>query len=178
MGFWRYARRPGPVFGNVPLPRRRTGDKVAVEVPIIIRLTAVALVVFAISAVAALASPPPYPLLVNRDGLRVYGPPTRPHVPCPHLLTLPPHYLATARRAVALAMPPFEARLKEDGRDPIVSVLRHAFSPIAGRCGRTAWRRSVVAFVQLPHVRGASLSQHTFFVGRVRSGWVLWAMIH
>ena len=146
--------------------------------PILIRFTTVALVAFGLSAVAALASPPAYPLLVNRDGLRVYGPPTRPHVPCPHLLTLPAHYLATARRAVALAMPPFAARLKENGRDPIVSVLRHAFSPIAGGCGRTAWRRSVVAFVQLPYVRGASLSQHTFFVGRIRSGWVLWAMIH
>ena len=146
--------------------------------PILIRFIAVALVAFAVSAMAALASPPPYPLLVNRDGLQVYGPPAGPHVPCPHLLTLPPHYLATARRAVALAMPPFAARLKQNGRDPIVSVLRHAFSPIAGGCGRTAWRRSVVAFVQLPHVRGASLSQHTFFVGRIRSGWVLWGMIH
>jgi hypothetical protein len=150
-----------------------------VEVPIIIQLTAVALVVFAISAVAALASPPPYPLLVNRDGLRVYGPPTRPHVPCPHLLTLPPHYLATARRAVALAMPPFEARLKENGRDPIVSVVPaiRGFSPIAGGCGRAAWRRSFVAFVRLPHICCASLSQHSLFLGRIRSGWVLWAEI-
>ena len=143
-----------------------------------IRFTAVALVVFAMSAVAALASRPPYPLLVNRDGLRVYGPPTRPNVPCPHLLALPPRFATTGRRAVALAMPPFAAQLKENGRDPIVSVRRHAFSPIAGGCGRTAWRRSFVAFVQLPHVCCASLSQHTFFVGRIRSGWVLWAMIH
>jgi hypothetical protein len=146
--------------------------------PIIARFAMVALVVLAMSAASALASRPPYPLLVNRDGFRVYGPPTRPHVPCPHLLPLPPHYLATGRRAVALAMPPFEARLKENGRDPIVSIRRHAFSPIAGGCGRTAWRRSVVAYVQLPHVRGASLSQHSFLVGRIRAGWVLWAMIH
>jgi len=75
-------------------------------------------------------------------------------------------------------MPPFAARLKENGRDPIVSVLRHAFSPIAGGCGRAAWQRSFVAFVRLPHVCCASLSQHTFFVGRIRLGWVLWAMIH
>jgi len=57
-------------------------------------------------------------------------------------------------------------------------VLRHAFSPIAGGCGRAAWQRSFVAFVRLPHVCCASLSQHTFFVGRIRLGWVLWAMIH
>jgi len=145
--------------------------------PIIGRFTTFTLVALAMSAVAAMASQPPYPLLVNRDGLRVYGPPTRPNVPCPHLLALPPHYLATARRAVALAMPPFEARLRENGRDPIVSILRHAFGPIAGGCGREAWRRSFVAFVRLPHVCCASLSQHSFFVGRIRSGWVLWAEI-
>ena len=78
---------------------------------------------------------------------------------------------------MALAMPPFEAHLKENGRDPIVSIVRHAFSPIAVGCGRAAWRRSFVAFVRLPHVCCASLSQHTFFVGRIRSGWVLWAEI-
>jgi hypothetical protein len=130
------------------------------------------------SALAAPAARPPYPLLVNRDGFRVYGPPARPNTPCPHLLALPPNYVTTGRRAVVLAMPPFAARLRENGRDPVVSVVRHAFSPIAGGCGRAAWRRSFVAFVQLPHVDGASLSQHTFFVGRIQSGWVLWAMIH
>jgi len=145
--------------------------------PIIGRFTTVALVVFVMSAVAVLAARPPYPLLVNRDGFRVFGPPTRPHVPCPHLLALPPHYLTIGRRAVALAMPPWAARLKENGRDPIVSVIRHGFSPIAGGCGREAWRRSFVAFVRLPHVCCASLSQHSFFVGRIRSGWVLWAEI-
>jgi hypothetical protein len=146
--------------------------------PIVVRFTAVALVTHALCAPPAPASRLPYPLLVDTGGLRVYGPPTRPHVPCPHLLALPPHSLATGRRAVALAMPPFAAQLEENGRDPIVSVRRHAFSPIAGGCGREAWQRSFVAFVRLPHVCCASLSQHTFFVGRIRSGWVLWAMIH
>jgi hypothetical protein len=147
--------------------------------PIIGRFTTVALVVFAMSAVVAVASRPPYPLLVNTDGLRVYGPPTRPNVPCPHLLALPAHSLRTARRAVELAIPPFEARLKENGRDPIVSVVPaiRGFSPRAGGCGRVAWRRSIVAFVRLPHVCCASLSQHSFAVGRIRSGWVLWAWI-
>jgi hypothetical protein len=145
--------------------------------PIVIRFTAVAVAVLAMSAVAALASRPPYPLLVNRDGFRVYGPPTRPHVPCPHLLALSRNYLTTGRRAVALAMLPFEAQFKKNGRDPIVSIMRHAFSPIAGGCGREAWQRSFVAFVRLPHVCCASLSQPSFFVGRIRSGWVLWAEI-
>lgn len=162
-----------------PLTPPRTGGKVAMvaRTPIIIRFTAVAFVAFAVSAVAGLASRLPYPLLVNKDGFRVYGPPTGRPFPCPHLQVLPPHYLATARRAVVLAMPPFEARLKENGRDPIVSIRRHAFSPTATGCGLTAWRRSVVAFVRLPHVCCASLSQHSFFVGRIRSGLVLWAEV-
>jgi hypothetical protein len=156
----------------------RAGIEFPLEVrPIIIRFTTAALVGLTLSSVAALASRPAYPLLVSRDGLRVYGPPIRPNVPCPHLLALPSGFLATGRRAVALAMPPFAARLNENGRDPIVSVRRHAFDPIAGGCGRTAWRRSFVAFVRLPHVCCASLSQHSFFVGRIASGWVLWAEI-
>jgi hypothetical protein len=104
------------------------------------RLTAVALLAVALSGVSALASRPPYPLLVNANGLRVYGPAKRPNV-CPRLLSLPPYALHTARRAVALTMPPFEARLKADGRDPIVSVvlaMRSGFAPIAGGCGRVA----------------------------------------
>ena len=71
----------GPAFEDAPDPAR-AGDRVATEVrPILIRFTTVALVAFAISAVAVLASSPRYPLLVNRDGLPVYGPPTRPHFP-------------------------------------------------------------------------------------------------
>jgi hypothetical protein len=158
--------------------RFRPTTDVQIEVwPIVDRFITVALVIFAMSAVTAVAARPPYPLLVNRDGLRVYGPRTQPNAPCPHLLALPPNYRATGRRAVALAMPPFEAQLKENGRDPIVSIVRHAFSPIAGGCSREAWHRRFVAFVRLPHVCCASLSQHSFFVGRIRSGWVLWAEI-
>jgi hypothetical protein len=78
-------------------------------------------------------------------------------------------------------MPPFESRLKLNGRDPLVSVVhanRSGLSAAAGGCGGTAWRRSIVAFVRLPHVSSASMSQHTFVVGRIRAGWVLWAMVH
>jgi hypothetical protein len=76
-------------------------------------------------------------------------------------------------------MPPFEGRL--NGEDPRVTAepaARSGFSPVAGGCGSAAWRRSIVASVLLPHVVGASLSQHTFAVGRVRQGWVLWGFVH
>lgn len=157
-----------------------TGVDSGAEVrPIIARLFTVALLTLAVWDVSALASPP-YPLLVNAHGLRVYGPPARPNV-CPHVLALPPKALSTARRAVALAMPRYEARLKLNGHDSVVSIRASAksgFTATAGGCGRLTWHRSVVAFVRLPHVRTASLSQHTFAVGRIRSGWVLWATIH
>lgn len=145
------------------------------------RLTVVSPALLVLFAATALASLPAYPLLVSADGLRVYGPPARANVPCPQLLVLPQHALRTTRRAIAIAMPPFEARLKLNGRDPIVSVApagRSGFAPNAGGCGQSRWRRSIVAFVRLPHVRSASLSQHTFAVGCTRAGWVLWAMIH
>src|SRR5919204_3031992 len=124
-----------------------------------IRLAAFGLVVAAMAAVSALASRSPYPLLVNRHGLRVYGPPTRPNV-CPRLSLLPPNALRNVQRAVVLAMPPFEARLKANGRDAIVRTVpanRSGFSAVAGGCGRRTWRRSVVAFVRLPHACCASL---------------------
>ncbi len=80
-------------------------------------------------------------------------------------------------------MPPFEKRLKLDGRDPIVKVgvaNRSGFDYLAGGCGRATWARSLVASVLLPHVErfSASMSQHTFAVGRVGDGWVLWGYIH
>ena len=166
------------IDGSQPHPRGcRFWRKVRL---IVARLATAALAVLVLSAVPALASQPSYPLLVDAHGLRVYGPSTRSHV-CPRLLALPSHALRTARRAVTLAMPPFEARLKLNGRDPVVSVVRaidSGYSAVAGGCGRAAWRRSIVAFVRLPHVRSASLSQRTFAVARMRSGWVLWAVIH
>jgi hypothetical protein len=124
---------------------------------------------------------PGHPLLVNRPGLRVYGPAQRADAVCIKVLALPPNSLATVKRAVELAMPPFESRLKLDGRNARVRVataLRSGFSSRAGGCGRAAWVRSIVAFVSLPHVHSASLSQHIFAVGRVPAGWVLWAVIH
>jgi hypothetical protein len=122
---------------------------------------------------------PVYPLLVVHGTLRVYGPPTH-GAGCPTLAPLSDDALAKVRTAVRLAMPPFEARLKLDGADARVSVelaSASALSPTAAGCGRAAWRRSVLAKVNLPDVRAASLSQHTFAVGRTGRGWVLWAWI-
>jgi hypothetical protein len=153
-----------------------------------IRVIALALVALAapIGADGAGASPPRLPghaLLVDRPGLRVFGPALHANVSCPDLLPLPAGAVVTVKRAVRLAMPPFERGVKLDGRDPIVKVgaaLRSAFSYRAGGCGRAAWVRSLVASVLLPHVErfSASMSQHTFAVGRLRQGWVLWGYIH
>jgi hypothetical protein len=146
-----------------------------------------ALTAFVLMSQPAAAAAPPglqgHALLVDQPGLRVFGPPLRAHVACPRLLALPTGALPTVKRAVELAMPPFEHPLKLDGRNAIVKVapaIRSGFSYRAGGCGRTAWRRSIVATVLLPHVEkfSASLSQHTFAVGRVRQGWVLWGYIH
>jgi hypothetical protein len=147
--------------------------------PVVIRVMIGVLIVAAIVAASASATGSPYPRLVDRHGFRVYGPPTRPNVPCPRVLALPPHALRIARRAVALAMPAFEARLKLNGRDPIVSVVPAARTRIRpyGDC-RRAWRRSIVASVRLPHIHSASMSAHTFAVARIGAGWVLWAWLN
>jgi hypothetical protein len=147
---------------------------------------ALAVVVASAMASAAFAAPAPqlpgHVLLVDRPGLRVYSPALRASTPCPRLLPLPAHALATVKLAVELAMPPFERRLHLDGHHPVVRVAlitRSGVSYVAGGCGRAAWARSVYADVSLPRVTdSASLAQHRFAVGRVRQGWVLWGYIH
>src|SRR5262245_14194802 len=96
----------------------------------------------ALWTVSALASHPAYPLLANARGLRVYGPPSRPNI-CPRLLILPPNALSTTRRAVALAMPRFAARLKLNGGDPAVSGQGRL--PLGARCNRRWLWAQVVA---------------------------------
>lgn len=148
--------------------------------------TVVVLIVVGFAASALAAAPtapslPGYPLLVNRADLVVFGPALHAHTPCPHVLPLPREATATIKLAVELAMSRFASRLRLDGSDPQVRVApatRSGFSFLAAGCGRIAWSRSVVASVFLPHVQGASLSQHTFAVGRVQQGWVLWGFIH
>jgi hypothetical protein len=129
---------------------------------------------------------PGHVLLVDRPGLRLYGPADSARVPCPRLLPLPAHALTSVTRAIELAMPAFERKIGLDGRDPAVTVApatRSGFSPIAASCGSNAraradWSRSIFANVYLPHIGSASLSQHRFAVGLVRQGWVIWGYIH
>jgi hypothetical protein len=46
-------------------------------------------------------------------------------------------------------------------------------------CGRRVAARTLAVHVGFPHVSGsASLSSATFFVARVREGWVLWHQAH
>jgi hypothetical protein len=134
-------------------------------------------------AVYAMASAfPSYPLLINQAGLRVYGPSERVGTQCPSLLSLPPRAMRVVERAVALAMPRYEARVKLNGRNALIVAVVPArssgYSAVAGGCSQKVWARSIVAVVRLPLVNGASLSQHTFAVGRISQGWVLWALIH
>lgn len=147
----------------------------------LLAVSAVSALAIGLAGAASAAVPTDYPLLVNQPGLRVYGPANRARVACPtDIVSLPTNALASAKTAVAVAMPRFEAKLNLDGRDPQVSVVLAAqsgFKPIAGGCGTAIWRRTIVASVRLPRVAGASLSQNTFAVARVRGGWVLWAWI-
>jgi hypothetical protein len=132
------------------------------------------------SASAAVA-PPGYPLLVDQHGMRVYGPADRAKVGCPSgVLPLPANALSEVERAVTLAMVPFAARVRLDGRSAQVRATRSGRSPFdaaAGACGATIWRRSVVASVRLPHVVGAAMAQDSFAVARLRGAWVLYAWI-
>jgi hypothetical protein len=145
------------------------------------RLAVVVAIAAALAGSATAHGLPGRLLLVNRPDLRVYGPPERADVPCISALSLPPDAPAAVKRAVALAMPPFEARLKLDGGNPSVHVAqasRSGFDYRAGGCGRATWARSIIAFVSLPRIRNSvSMSNHTFAVARTREGWVLWAWI-
>jgi hypothetical protein len=72
---------------------------------------------------------------------------------------LPTGALATVKGAVELAMPPYERKVKLDGRDAIVTVAaagHSAYDYRAGGCGGRAWARSIVATVLLPHVERAT----------------------
>jgi hypothetical protein len=140
----------------------------------------------ALAAVRHAPTVPGHVLLVDRSGLRVYGPADSARVPCPKLLPLAADALSRVRRAIELAMPAFERKLGLEGRDAVVTVgpaTTSGFSPAAAGCdngarARADWSRSIFASVYLPHVSGASLSQHRFAVGLVREGWVIWGHIH
>jgi hypothetical protein len=137
------------------------------------------------------AAAPPYPLLVERDGLRVYGPTDGQRWGrCPGgALPVRAVELRIAERAVLLAVPRLYARQgsrpRIEVRDARARALRIGadVSTRAGlaraTCGRTIAGRSLAVHVGFPHVTwSASLSSATFFVARVRDGWVLWHQAH
>jgi hypothetical protein len=123
-----------------------------------------------------------YSVLTRYHGMRVYGPYRGDHAICPRgVLHERASFARTVRGAVAAAMPSFARSLKLDGRDAVVRAVvatRSGYVARTGGCGLKIWRRSFVASVRFPHVRGASLSQHTFAVARFPAGLVLWGWIH
>jgi hypothetical protein len=114
--------------------------------------------------------------------MNVYGPYRGTHAICPRgVLHKRPSFARVVRGAVAAAMPAFGRSLKLNGRNAVVRTVvatRSGFIARAGDCGARTWRRSFVAFVRLPHVRSASLSEHTFAVARISAGLVLWGWVH
>lgn len=169
--------------GCTPFPMASSRFRKAVFAAVTALGIAVLLPVAPALSFAASPTLPGHQLLVDQGGLVVFGPAPRATAPCPHLLPLPPGAMAIVKRAVALAMPPLEKQVRLDGRYAQVRVapaIRSGYSSIAGGCGQIAWARSIVAVVLLPQVEkfSASMSEHTFAVGRVRQGWVLWGYIH
>lgn len=163
--------------------RRRQRDGTRASLPVAISFA----LLFAASAVAA----PPYPLLVEREGIRVYAPaPGQGWGRCPRgALTIAARGLRTAERAVLLAVPRLYARQRGkpeiDVRGARARALRIGADvstrPGLARstCGARIARRSLAVHVGFPRVNwSASLSSATYFVARVREGWVIWDQAH
>jgi hypothetical protein len=151
-------------------------------------LVAIAVLVLAPSASTSGSSTQPYPLLLERDGLRVYARQAgQPWGRCPRgARTLRQADLAVASRAVLLAVPRFYAREKQmDVRDARARAARlgSAVWTRAGlarsTCGSRTAGRTVAVAVAFPHVNwSASLSSAVFFVSRVGDGWIIWHQAH
>jgi hypothetical protein len=141
-----------------------------------------------LAAPAAAASP--YPLLAERDGLRVYAPAKgQQWGRCPRAaLPLNTRDLGTAERAALLAVPLLYARYPTPGLDVRGATARseRMGSSVNTRpglarstCGNRIAARTVVVHVGFPRVNwSASMSSATFFVAHVREGWILWHQAH
>jgi hypothetical protein len=143
------------------------------------------------SATAFAAGGSPYPLLVERGSVRIHAPaPGQRWGLCPReALALAPRQLAVARRAVLLGVPSLYRRLYR-GTPRIDTRGARARAGLARggwprhrdalqSCGRRVWRRTAVVDVVFPRVTfSASLSQASFYVSRVRGGWVIWHQVH
>jgi hypothetical protein len=154
------------------------------------RALALATAALALPGIALAADSSPYPLLVERGSLRVYAPaPGQRWGFCPRrALALEPRHLAAARRAVLAALPKLYRRYRGTPRLDIRGARARAGLARSGwprnrdaleTCGRRVWRRTAVVDVVFPRVTfSASLSQASFYVSRVRGGWVVWHQVH
>jgi hypothetical protein len=141
--------------------------------------------------VAPSASAASYRLIVERDGLRVYGPASeQAWGTCPRgALEVSPADVRKAQHAVLVAVPTLYAVLRR-GTPRLYRIVRSTgagLAPVYGRgaaqrkhCGERIFRRTIVVDVVFPWIarRSASLSQATFFVSRLRDGWVIWSQAH
>jgi hypothetical protein len=139
-------------------------------------------------AAPAAAAPQPYPVLVERDGLRVYGP-VRSGTwgRCPRAAQpVRDRDLRVAARAALLAVPRLYRNDKQiDVRGATARSARLGtavwtrWGLARSTCGRRAEARTIAVGVGFPRVNwSASLSSATFFVSRVRDGWVIWHQAH
>lgn len=151
--------------------------------------------IFAVAAIVAVLAPAapasgtqPYPVLVERDGLRVYArTPGQPWGRCPRgAMTVRKSDLAVASRAVLLAVPRLYARERYmDVRDATARAARlgSAVWTRAGlarsTCGTHVAQRTIAVGVTFPRINwSASLSGAVFFVTRVRDSWIIWHQAH
>ena len=129
----------------------------------------------------------PYPVLVQRDGLRVYAPAkSGTWGRCPR--TAQPvrdRDLPTAARATLLAVPLLYRNDRGvDVRDATARAARLGVvwtrSGLArATCGARVAARTIAVNVRFPRVTwSASLSSAVFFVSRVPDGWVIWHQAH
>lgn len=149
------------------------------------------LLVLAVAAIALGAGdggPQPYPVLVERGGVRVYARADgQPWGRCPRgSLPVRTRDLNVARKAVLLAVPRLyrqEKLVDVRGARARAARLGAAEWTRAGlarsTCGTEVARRTIAVGVGFPRVTwSASVSSATFFVSRVADGWVIWHQAH
>ncbi|SRR6266542_3720573 len=97
---------------------------------------------------------------------------------CPRgALPLEANSIAPASRAAL-------AREKPSARGQVTGALFAPTDPSRGgparsQCGRRAWRRTVVVYIDLRAFHpGASLSERVSYVARFRSGYRVWQIVH
>jgi hypothetical protein len=132
----------------------------------------------------------PYPVLVEREGLRVFGPTAGSQWGrCPKgALPLRRSHLETAERAALLLVSALAKRGWYDGIDTRGARARAARLRTAvwtrwglakSTCGSAIVPRTLAVAVGFPRVNwSASLSSSTFFASRVGRGWIFWHQAH